>query len=148
MDLSPRIGFLIPKKLRTWGCPKTSNWMQLEDRRCSQKYPHRELVNGIVKTSPMSWNSSLGWFQKHETWCDFEKMLDSSSRIWIQKMKLCQPTITSHNQLTLWPSYPPGWSPFHLVRFRHASGSTTACRCKPLLCDTETLERFLYVSFG
>lgn len=37
------------------------------------KYPHRELVNGIVKTSPMSWNSSLGWFQKHETWCDFEK---------------------------------------------------------------------------
>jgi len=37
------------------------------------KYPHHELVNGIVKTSPMSWNSSLGWFQKHETWCDFEK---------------------------------------------------------------------------
>ena len=64
------------------------------------------------------------------------------------KNELCQPTITSHNQLTLWPSYPPGWSPFHLVRFRHASGSTTACRCKPLLCDTETLESFFMFLLG
>lgn len=50
------------------------------------KYPHHELVNGIVKISPMSWNSSLGWFQKPETCCNFEKHLDSSSRLWIQKM--------------------------------------------------------------